>query len=253
MPNKEKFTMNNRRIDSRKILSASFFIALLFAFCVFAQQQGGALQEKLAAVKEAAAANQQALHHYQWTETTQVSLKGEVKSTKQASCVYGPDGKVQKTPMAGPPAQAPQESGRHERLKEKVVEKKKDELTDYMEKAKSLIGQYVPPDPNRMQQAFQAGNVSLSSSPAAGVAELVFKNYVLPGDSMTLSFLSAAKKLTNVNVNTYLDNPKDVVTLAVQFDSLPDGTNYTSQTVLVATSKQTQVMITNSNYQKLGQ
>jgi hypothetical protein len=50
-----------------------------------------------------------------------------------------------------------------------------------------------------------------------------------------------------------MDDPKDVVTLAVQFASLPDSTNYIQQTVLDATAKKLQVTTTNSNYQPLAQ
>jgi hypothetical protein len=103
-----------------------------------------------------------------------------------------------------------------------------------------------------MAQAFQAGNASLNSSPGSPVAQIVFKNYAQPGDQMTLSFDTAARKITTVNVNTYMDEPKDVVTLAIQMASLPDGTNYVQQTVLDATAKQLQVTTTNSNYQLLG-
>jgi len=44
-------------------------------------------------------------------------------------------------------------------------------------------------------------------------------------------------KVSALNVNTYLNNPKDVVTLAAKLASLPDGTNYVQQTVLDATAK----------------
>ena len=81
---------------------------------------------------------------------------------------------------------------------------------------------------------------------------LVFKNYAQTGDQMTLTFDTATKKVGGLNVNTYLDDPKDVVTLAVKMASLPDGTNYVQQTVLDATAKQLQVKTTNSNYQKIG-
>ena len=49
-----------------------------------------------AAVQEAAARNQAALRHYSWIQTTQISVKGEVKSTKVESVLYGPDGTQQK-------------------------------------------------------------------------------------------------------------------------------------------------------------
>ena len=52
------------------------------------------LQQRLAAVKQSVAANQQALRSYTWLEKTELSLKGEVKATKVDSCRYGPDGKV---------------------------------------------------------------------------------------------------------------------------------------------------------------
>jgi hypothetical protein len=212
-----------------------------------AQTDGGELQQKLAAVKQSAAENQQKLHQYQWTETTQLTLKGDAKPPTQSMCQYGPDGKVQKTPL-GPPSLAP--SGG--RLKQKIIEKKKGEMKDYMGQVKTLLNLYLPPDPQRIQQAAQAGKVSLNATAGARVAELVFKDYALPGDQMTLSFNTEAKKLSSVKVNTYMDDPKDAVTLAVQFASLPDGTNYVQQSVLDATAKQLQVTTTNSNYQLIG-
>jgi hypothetical protein len=84
-----------------------------------------------------------------------------------------------------------------------------------------------------------------------GVAQIVFTDYALAGDKMTIAFNTEAKKIASVNVNSYLDDPKDVVTLAVQFASLPDGTNYVQKTVLDATAKKLMVTTTNSDYQAL--
>ena len=226
--------------------------AFVMAYPGTATAQGdSAMQEKLAVIKQAAAANQQALHHYSWLETTQIALKGEVKSSTQDQCLYGPDGKVQKTPTSQPQPQQQQESGRRRRgrIKEDIVEKKKDEMKDYMQQVKGLIGQYVPPDPGRMQQAFQSGNVSVNPSP--GMISLVFKDYVQPGDSMTLALDENTKKLASLNVNSYLGEAKDAVTLSVQFGVLPDGTSYPAREVVVAAAKKIQVTVTNSNYQNL--
>ena len=203
------------------------------------------IQEKLAAVKQAAAENKQKLLQYHWIETTQLTLKGDAKPPTKNSCQYGPDGKVQKTPI-GPPPQAP--SGG--RMKQKVIANKKAEMKDYMQDVKAVLGLYVPPDPQKMQADFQAGKVSLN--PAGGSANLVFVDYALPGDKMTLTFDTAAKKITGLNINTYMGEEKDVVTLQVQMASLPDGTNYESQTVLNAAAKQLVVTTTNSDYQKVG-
>ena len=88
-------------------LSSSTGIACALAAIVLAplaaQDVKQELQQKLAAAKQAAALNQKALRSYSWVEKTELSLKGEVKSTKVDACRYGPDGKVQKTPVVEPP------------------------------------------------------------------------------------------------------------------------------------------------------
>lgn len=207
--------------------------------------QNPELQQKLAAVKQAAAENKQKLLQYQWVETTQLTLKGDAKPPTKNSCQYGPDGKVQKTAI-GPPPEQP--SGG--RMKQKVIAKKKAEMKDYMQDVKAVLSMYVPPDPQKMQAAYQAGKVSLN--PVPGKVNLVFADYAQPGDKMTLTFDTATKKITGLNIDTYMGEEKDAVTLKVQMGSLPDGTNYEQQTVLDATAKKLVVTTTNSNYQKLG-
>ena len=227
-------------------ISRSLVVGVIgLAVAVPAFSQNPELQEKVAAVKQAAAENKQKIHQYQWIETTQLTLKGDAKPPAKNSCQYGPDGKVQKTLIGAPPQQP---SGG--RAKQKIVEKKKGEMKDYMQDVKSVLALYVPPDPQKMQAAFQAGKVSLN--PAQGAASLVFADYAQPGDKMTITFDTATKKITGLNISTYMGQEKDAVTLQVQMGSLPDGTNYEQQTILNATAKQLVVTTTNSNYQKLG-
>lgn len=135
-------------------------------------------------------------------------------------------------------------------MKQKMVAKKKGEMADYMEDVKALIGMYVPPDPQKLAQALQAGKVSVN--PAGAITNLIVKDYVQPGDQMTLGFDAASKKVVSLNVNTYMGKEKDAVTLQVQMASLPDGTSYAEKTVLNATAKQLVATTTNSNYQKTG-
>ena len=246
----------NRRLantDSSHCVAGSLFPirkrlrmlgAILLATTVPTIAQNGELQQKLAAVKQAAAENKQQLRQYQWIETTQLTLKGDAKPSSQKLCQYGPDGQVQKTPM-GPPPEQP--SGG--RMKQRVIAKKKAEMQDYMEDVRSLLSMYVPPDPQKMQQAFQAGKISLN--PSGDALNLIFTDYAEPGDRMTLTFDTAAKKITSLSVNTYMGQAKDAVTLQVQMASLPGGINYAQQTVLNASAKQLVVTTTNSNYQKL--
>ncbi len=217
---------------------------VMLAITAPAIAQNPELQQKLAAVKQAAAENKQKIRQYQWIETTQLTLKGDDKPPTRNSCRYRTDGQVQKT-MIGPPPEAP--SGG--RMKQKIIAKKKAEMKDYMQDVKAVLSQYVPPDPQKMQASYQAGK--LSFNPMPGAMNLIFTDYSQPGDKMTLTFDTATKKIKGLNINTYMGQEKDVVTLQVQMASLPDGTSYESQTVLNATAKQLVVTTTNSNYQKM--
>jgi hypothetical protein len=240
-------TEKNHSIDGTLFLMRKRLImlgAILLAATVPTIAQNGELQQKLAAVKQSAAENKQQLHQYQWIETTQLTLKGDPKPSSQKLCQYGPDGQVQKTPI-GPAPEQP--SGG--RMKKRIIEKKKEEMQEYMGDVKGLLSMYVPPDPQKMQQAFQAGKVSLN--PAGGAVNLIFTDYAQPGDRMTLTFDTTTKKITSLSVNTYMGQAKDAVTLQVQMATLPGGPNYAQQTVLNASAKQLVVTTTNSNYQKL--
>src|SRR5271170_2857847 len=97
--------------------------------------QSPEVQQKFAAAQQAAAQNKARLRQYQWTETTQITLNGEQKPPSENLCQYGPDGQVQKTPI-GPPPQQP--SGG--RFKQRVIEKKKGEIEEYMDEVKGLLG-----------------------------------------------------------------------------------------------------------------
>jgi hypothetical protein len=205
------------------------------------------LQQKLAAAKESAARNQLALRSYSWLEKTEISLKGEVKSTKVDMCKYGPDGKVQKTPVVEPP---PPEKKRG--LKGKIAAKKTGEMKEEMEAAVALIQQYVPPSPDLMQVVMNAGTASLSQA-GPGFLALKFPGYVKQGDALTLTFESAVKTLHRIEVNTWLDEAENAVNLKVTMQALPDGTSYPGSIVFSLPKRKIDVKVTKSNYQKIVQ
>jgi hypothetical protein len=208
------------------------------------------MQQKIAAVKQAAARNQQALRQYSWIEKTEISLKGEVKNTKLESCQYGPDGQVQKTLLSAPP-QADEGGGgrRQHRLKERVVEKKKGELKDEMEAASALVHQYLPPDPAKIEAAKAASRITIT--PGAATTAITIADYEKAGDALVLTLDPANKALSKIDVNSWLDAPDKTVALDVQMQSLPDGTHHPGTILLSIPSSQIDVKITNSNYEKL--
>ncbi len=214
--------------------------------------QSGQVQQKLAALKASTAENQQKLHQYTWLETARITVNGDVKPPRESQCTYGPDGKVQKVPIGGSPdaSAASSSGGRRGALRQRIVEKKTTEMKDYMQQVQGVIALYLPPNPQKMEQAFQAKKVSVSRG--EGLVDLVFHDYALPGDTMTIGFDSAAKKIRSLNVASYLDNQQDPVSLNIDFSSLPDGTNYPLRTTLDARAKKINVVSTNSNYRKIG-
>ena len=134
-------------------------------------------------------------------------------------------------------------------MKEKVVENKVEETKDYMEKVVALVHQYVPPDPQKIQAAQSAGNVS--TQPAGATLTLNVKDYVKPGDTLAIGFDTAAKQLSSYRVQSFVEKPKeDDVNVAVTFGTLQDGTSYPQQIVLDVVAKKIQVTVTNSGYKK---
>jgi hypothetical protein len=85
----------------------------------------------------------------------------------------------------------------------------------------------------------------------SGKATISIRDYLLAGDSLVFDVDPAANRLLGVKVNTYLDKPDDTVVRGVQFSTLPDGTNYASQTTLDAKAKNIRVTIQNSGHRPL--
>jgi hypothetical protein len=242
--------MNTRLIHGTKGLALALptvtAAAALLLFAVPFHAQNPELQQKLAEVKTASAANKQALAHYTWQEQQTTSIKGDVKKQQVFQVSVGPGGQQQKTQIGGSQAAPPPSGGR---LKQHIIEKKTAEFKDYGEQIADLAKQYTQPDPERLQAALQAGNISLVPGGGEGEIKLVIKNYVKPGDSLTLVFNRQQKGIQSVQVASYLDSPSDAVTIAAQFAKLPDGTNHVASTQINGVSKQLTVVTQNSNYQ----
>jgi hypothetical protein len=239
------------KITESGVLKCNFAALLVLLFSAaslpWSRAQNPELQERVAEVKEAAARNKQALAQYTWVEQVNISLKGELKKQERFQVRLGPDGKPQKTSLDPPPEEP---SGG--RLKKHIVEKKKEEYKEYADKMKTLAQQYVPPEKDLLEQAYQQGNILIG--PVAGnpeVVQLVIKNYLKPGDSMTLMFDKTQKALVQVQIASYMDDPKDAMTLKVTFTREPNGPSHVSGVVIDGASKQLNVATQNSNYQHL--
>jgi hypothetical protein len=217
-------------------------ILALSASPVLAQQP--TVQERVVALKASLAASQAILKPYEWVETTAVSLKGEEKSRQMNRCYHGADGKVQKIPISTP---APEKKKRG--IRGKIAESKKEELTDYMKEAVTLVKMYVPPDQTKIQAAKDAGKVTLQPLPGQK-AKLTFADYLKAGDSLAIEVDLASNRPVQAKVSTYLESQKEPVSLNVQFGTLDNNATYASTVVLEAKAKNLTVNVQNTGYRK---
>lgn len=233
------------------LLGVFLFAAVLFVPVLRAQKEE--LQQRVADIKESMARNKQALAQYTWVETVTIYLKGEQKKQTHSQVRLGPDGRPQKTSLDPAPSDSDQSGGgRGGRLKQRIVEKKKEEYEDYAERMKSLLARYAPPDKDAIQSAYAAGNISIIPDAGGGdLVKLLIKSYAKPGDSVTLIFDKGQKQLMQYAVNTYLDDPSDVIKLTVNFDRIPNGPSHVSEVIVESVAKQLKVNSDNSQYNKL--
>src|SRR5260370_10367406 len=212
---------------------------------VAGQAMSPAAQQKMAAVKESVTRNQAELRQYTWTEQIQISFDNEVRKTEESLCHYGPDGRVERTPLGSPAL------GKASRaILGRIEERAKDEVFEFLQQAKALIHSYFPPSAQLMERSFARGNASIGQT-GLGTVELQFDNYLKPGDSLAFDFQSADRRMSRLNVNTYMDKPSEPLTLEVVFDSPPDGTNCPVTEILNAPSRRLRVTLPNSTYQTL--
>jgi alkylated DNA repair dioxygenase AlkB len=232
--------MNSR---SARIFALAILMVTGLALPVFAEQP--TIAERVTALKTNLVISALALQQYEWVETTVVSVDGEEKSRKQEQCYFGADGKVQKVLLnqSAPEAKKPG-------LRGLIQEKRQEERTEYQQEAVSVVRQYFPPDPARIQAAKDAGNLSVNLLVPGQSARLIFVNYYKAGDNLALDVDLTSNRPLAVNVTSYLDSDKEPVTLAVTFGSLMDGTTYPSGAVLDAKEKKLNVTLTNSGYRK---
>jgi hypothetical protein len=227
---------------------AAVSVALFAILGPSAAAQNSEIQQRVAEVKQNAAGNKQALSHYSWQQQQTTAVKGNVKDVKVFQVHIGPDGKPQKVELENTPSSSGRSGGR---IKQHIVEKKKTEYKDYGEQIGSLAQQYAQPDPERLQQAFQQGNVTLGPAGVPGQVKMLISNYVKPNDKVTLIFNQQAKAIQSIEIATYLNDPTDVVNIGVQYSKLPDGTNHVANMQVKGVSKELLVTMQNSNYQKI--
>jgi hypothetical protein len=230
----------NARTSSRYFMFLFLILTAALASQAYAQMGGG---EFAATIAE----NSKKLKQYTYTQKTQVYFKGELRTTKMSQVHFDPTtGEKVVVPMdMGDAAQQP-EQGRGGRLRERIVEKKRDEMKEYVERLVGLMHQYLPPNPDRIKAAMP--RAQMTPPAGGGDAKIALSDYLKPGDTVTFSMNLQAKKLDQIAINSSLDS--DPVSFIVDFARLADDTNYPSMTNIKSEAKGLEIRVTTSDYHK---
>jgi hypothetical protein len=82
------------------------------------------------------------------------------------------------------------------------------------------------------------------------VVRVSFHDFIKAGDLLAATLNVQSNAILEVKVSTWLESQKDGITLAVGFSQLPDGTSYSSRTILNAKSKEIKVVVENGGHRQ---
>ena len=164
------------------------------------------------------------LRQYTYKRRTEIAVKGEVRSVR-VDLVRFVGGEMEAIPLSQPPQQ-PAPGG----IRGRIVEKKKEEMGEYMERLTSLCQRYLAPGGGDMQDLLQKASFSFSGQGGEKQVRIVVTGDVKLSDSVAMTFDLATHKPVQTQVRTDLDG--DPVAISVDYSTLPDGTAYPARSVI---------------------
>jgi len=205
---------------------------LLLAGLLSAQVPG----ERLAATM---AENARLLHQYTFKQRTEAKYKGEDKIVRTSQVRFDPDGKRQTTLIS--------QTGGEEAtgLGHRIIQKKRDEMKEYVERLSALVENYLPPDPDKFREALAKAEIGQAGNQMA----LTMKNYVKAGDSLVIVADPVTRKLVRLELKTTLD--KDPISVTADMAFVPNGPSYPGVTKVKAPSKNLEIDISQYDFMKL--
>jgi len=200
------------------------------------------------------AGNQQKLHGYQWIETVTLTVDGNTRAPRRYLCSYGPDGKLQRTPLDAESRQSEGQGGAMRLrggglIRMAVAKRKKEKYQKEIAQIRALVRLYMPFDPAKLRAAAAAGQIVLDHSGTSESA-FVITSYAKQGDQFRITVNRSTMRVAAVSVKSWLNKPKDSVTGQVQFGQLPDGTVYPALTTVNAPSEKLSITMGDSDYSR---
>ena len=189
-------------------------------------------------------ANAQALKTFSYQQRMQLQMKGETKKVTLTQMTHDMYGNLQKTQLSEEPSgDAPPSGGR---LKQRVIARKKGEFKEMMQGIAALVHSYTELPPERLHAALKQAAFSTGEGDMAGSVQIVMRNVIQSGDSMTI-WIDRTVMLYRraVIATTYEGNP---VTTTANYAMLPSGQVHMAQAILNYPKKQVVVQLDNMNY-----
>jgi hypothetical protein len=221
-------------------------IPLLVSLYSLAQSPDPSLLQTFTKVKAAAIHNRQFLSQYSWMEQDIVTVKGKESHEQVFSVQFGPDGKLQKTPL-----DLSDDDRARFGLRAKTAERKIDDVIQFVESVMALVQQYVPPDAQQLEWDVQHGKLKMDPESTETTYRMITSNYLQEGDRMLLAFDKTDDDMVTLWIDTYLDQPANAINIDVQFKPMANGPTHPSHVTVNGASKEVIITIQNLNYQHL--
>jgi len=126
-----------------------------------------------------------------------------------------------------------------------VVKKISNAVKQNASRLSDLLGQYLPLNPGKINAALPRAQIAPQ---AEGDTQSVLRDYVQPGDSMTIAPKSNTRTPSHIVIGSSLDNQP--ISFSVGFAALSDGTYYPSATEMKWEARKLEIRITNFDYHK---
>ncbi len=230
---------------SSTLLRFGAAIALFASTIPLPFAQTGARHESLSEIEHFQAENRQKLAQYTWQEIAIIRFKGKPAGKSVSQVRAQPDGKQLKTQTE---YWMPGATGGL--IRQVIGKERKDDIENSAEALEALAAQYTEVNPHLLELAEHTGNAFLRPA-GPGVLNLVIKSLVKTNDMVTFVVNQQTEQITAVNIVSYLDDPKDPVSITAHFAALPDGTNHVDNATMNEVNSKVIVSLKNTDYKRL--
>jgi len=136
-------------------------------------------------------------------------------------------------------------------MKEKIIEKKKNEFAELMQALGQLAASYAHMPPEGLQKFAQNAGVGQGEGPLQGTVQIRSGDVLQAGDLMSVWVDPATYSMRQVEIHTlYEEKP---VTVTVEFRTAADGPTYPARSTLLYPDKEIELTVENYDYERANQ